>query len=131
MPTSTELQGFYYYQGKYNNAQETLSRNPNPNYTLALSHIKNKNRSWLPLSSLFSLMQLLTRLIGIFLLFHSTRLQLKYNIYIYIYIKVKVGCLGIAIPSCIRSIVIDLSGRGLVAIQATRPTSTTSTKDLE
>ena len=118
------MQGFHYYQEKYNSAQETLLRNPNPNYTLALSHIKNKNRSWLPLPSLFSLMRLLTRLIGIFLLFHSTRLQLKYNIYIYI--KVKVGCLGIAIPSCIRSRVTDLSGRGLVAIQATRPTSTVS-----
>ena len=37
---------------------------------------------------------------------------------------VKAGCLGIAIPSCIRSVVTDLSGRGLVAIQATWPTST-------
>ena len=65
-------------------------------------------------------MRLLTRLIGISLYFHSTRLQLKYNIYI----KVKVSCLGIAIPSYIWSIVTDLSGGGLVAIQATRPTST-------
>ena len=40
---------------------------------------------------------------------------------------VKVGCLGIAIPSCIRSIVTDLSGGGLVAIQATRPISTNIT----
>ena len=72
LPTSTELRGFHYYQGKYNSAQETLSRNPNPNYTLVLSHIKNKNRSWLPLSSLFSLMRLLTRLIGISLYFHPT-----------------------------------------------------------
>ena len=54
-------------------------------------------------------------------IFIAHGLQLKY---IYIYIKVKVGCLEIAIPCYIRSIVTDLSGRGLVAIQATRPTST-------
>ena len=60
-------------------------------------------------------MRLLTRLIGITLYNLTAALALKHNIYIY----VKVGCLGIAIPSEIRSKVTHLGGRGLVAIQAT------------
>ena len=100
LPTSTELQGFHYKIRRYNSAQEHSQEIQFP-ITLALSHIKNKNRSWLPLSSLFSLMRLLTRLIGISLYFHSTQLQLKYNIYIYIYIKV--GWIRFPITNRIRS----------------------------
>ena len=57
--------GISLLSGKIQQCTRTLSRNPNPNYTLALSHRNNKNRGWLPLFSLFSLMRLLTRLIGI------------------------------------------------------------------
>ena len=96
--------------------KKTLSRNPNLNYILALSHKKNKNRSWLPLFSLFSLMRLLTRLIGIFSLYILTAaLLLKHNIYIYIYICQK----SAGVKSPITNRIWSIGGRGLVAIHAT------------
>ena len=89
--------GILLLSGKIQQCTRTLSRNPNPNYTLALSHKKNKNKSWLPLFSLFSLVRLLTRLIGItlssisfyfFILPHiikRTHTHTHTHIYIYIY----------------------------------------------
>ena len=60
-----EVAGISLLSEKIQQCTRILSRNPNPNYTLALSHRKNKNRSQLPLFFLFSLIRLLTRLIGI------------------------------------------------------------------
>ena len=89
-------------QRKQSHAQDNI-------YALALSHIKNKNRSWLPLSSLFSLMRLLTRLIGI-LYEHTTTFLISNLIYIYIYIYMsKSAVLGIIF-------LVEFGQLGLVAI---------------
>ena len=68
LPTSTELQGFYYYQGKYNSAQE------------------HSQETQFPITPWLSHMAALTRLLGIIPIAHSLH-YISNLIYIYIYMS--------------------------------------------
>ena len=92
---------------KIQQCTRTLSRNPNPNYTLALSHRKKKIRIEADCLSFLYFLScgLLTRLIGIFLKSILFNLAAYNKAHIYIYMLLyKSRLSGIPFSTCIRSI---------------------------
>ena len=103
LPTSTELQGFHYYQGKYNNAQEHSKKTQIPIHPNSLSLTRQENPT---LSSYAA-----ARLLGIISIINSLLLAAYHKAHIYTCYFIK---LAPAIPNttCIRSI--SMTGLGLV-----------------
>ena len=94
LPTSMELQGFYYYQGKYNSAQEHSQETQFPIHPNSFSPTRQEN-------TIFLLMRLLLGFRNS-LITHGC-LLISNLIYIFIYIYVKVSRTRNYIPSWIRS----------------------------
>ena len=97
MPTSTELQEFHYYQGKYNSAQEHFQETQIPIHPNSLSPTRQKNTI---LSSYAA-----ARLLGIISIINSLLLAAYHKAHIKL-------APGIPNTTCIRSI--SMTGLGLV-----------------
>ena len=78
LPTSTELQGFHYYQGKYNSAQEHSQETQIPIHPNSLSPIRQENTI---LSSYVA-----ARLLGIISIINSLLLTTYHKAHIYIHV---------------------------------------------
>ena len=115
MPTSTELQGFHHYQGKYNSAQEHSQETQIPIHPNSLSPTRQEHTI---LSSYAA-----ARLLGIISIINSLLLAAYHKAHIYTCYFIK-SAPGIPNTTCISSI--SMIGLGLVrpyelvAIQATR-----------
>ena len=103
MPTSTELQGFHYYQGKYNSAQEHSQETQIPIHPNSLSPTRQEHTI---LSSYAA-----ARLLGIISIINSLLLAAYHKAHIYTCYFIK-SAPGIPNTTCIRSI--SMTGLGLV-----------------